>query len=130
MVRNAVDDFHHGMVGEESLKQDPVVSVVNNITNSIGTVVQTAVGQNNQQSAQQQSLLSTLDKLVNSDEFKSLSGENRSAIQDLTDVLRDEIKKPNADTSKVARWGQRLIQLAQQLGLHVAAAEIAKYLFG
>lgn len=130
MVRNAVDDFHHGMAGEESLKQDPVVSIVTNITNSSGAVVQNAVGQNNQQSAQQQSLLGALDKLVTSEEFKALDEQNRLALQDIADVLREEIRRPAADTPKVARWGRRLIGLAEQLGLHVAGAEIAKYLFG
>jgi hypothetical protein len=110
MVRNAVDDFHHGMVGEERLKEDPVVSIVNNVTNSPGVVVQNAVGQNNAQSVQQQSLLGAIDSLVTSSEFNALGEQDRTAVQDVADVVRDEIKKPNADASKVARWGQRLSQ--------------------
>jgi hypothetical protein len=69
IVHDAVDDFRHGMVGEEKLKQDPVVSIVTNIVNSDNTIIQNAVGQNNRQSAQQQSLLSALDKLVKSEEL-------------------------------------------------------------
>ncbi len=130
MVRGVVDDFRHGVVGEESLKQDPMVSIVTNITGSTGTIVQNAVGQSNQQSAQQQSLLAALEKLVSSEEFNKLDEQNRFAVQDMADVLREEIKKPNVNTSKIARWGRRLIQLAEQLGLHVAGAEIAKFLFG
>lgn len=88
------------------------------------------MGQNNAQSVQQKSLLAAIDNLVTSQEFNALNEQDRTAVQDVADVFRDEIKKPNADASKVARWGQRLIELAKQLGLHVAAAEIVKVLFG
>jgi hypothetical protein len=40
------------MVGEERLAQDPVVNIVNTITNSPGAVQQNVVGQDNQQSVQ------------------------------------------------------------------------------
>jgi hypothetical protein len=129
-VKHAVDDFRHGMAGEEKLKQDPLVNIVNTVTNSPGTVLQNAIGANNQQSVQQQSLLAALDGLITSEEFKRLREEDRLAVQDLVDTLRDEIKKPDPDSPKIARWGRRLIELTQQLGLHVAAAEIAKFLFG
>jgi hypothetical protein len=78
-VQHAVDDFRHGMVGEEKLKQDPLVNIVNTVTNSPGTVLQNAVGANNQQSAQQQSLLGALDGLVTSEEFNRLREEDRLA---------------------------------------------------
>jgi hypothetical protein len=129
-VQHAVDDFRHGMAGEEKLKQDPLVSIVNTVTNSPGTVLQNAVGANNQQSAQQRSLLSALDGLTSSEQFKALREQDRLAVQDLVDTLRDEIKKPDPDSPKIARWGRRLIELTQQLGLDVAAAAIAKFLFG
>ena len=130
MVHRAADDFRHGMAGEEKLKQDPFVNIINTVMNSPGTVLQNAVGANNQQSAQQQSLLGALDGLVTSEEFERLREEDRLAVQDLVDTLRDEIKKPDPDSPKIARWGRRLIELTQQLGLHVAAATIAKFLFG
>jgi hypothetical protein len=130
MVRNAVDDFRHGMVGEERLAQDPVVNIVNTITNSPGAVQQNVVGQDNQQSVQQQSLFSEFDKLVSSEEFKQLPEQDRLAVKDLVDTLGDEIKKPKPDLPKIARWGRRLIEFVQQLGLDVAAAAIAKLLFG
>jgi len=129
-VQHAVDDFRHGMAGEEKLRQDPVVNIVNTVTNSPGTVLQNAVGANNRQSAQQQALLGALDGLVSSEEFNQLRDEDRLAVQDIVDTLRDEIKKPDPDSPKIARWGRRLIELTQQLGFHVAAAAIAKFLFG
>ena len=57
-VQHAVDDFRHGLAGEEKLKQDPLVNIANTVTNSPGKVVQNAVGANNQQAigAQQASL--------------------------------------------------------------------------
>ena len=128
-VHEAVDDFRHGMVGEEALKKASGVNIVTHISNSTGTIVQNAVGEHNRQSAEQRSLLAALDDLVNSKEYAALEEEERAAVKDTVDVLRDEIQKPNAEPSKVARWGARLIELLTQLGLRVLADQISKHLF-
>src|SRR5689334_9967573 len=101
------------MTGASRLKKDPLVNVVSTIANSPGAVQQTALGEHNQQSVQQQtsSLLQAIDDLLASDEFKQLDESNRIAIQDTTDVLRDEIAKPSSDPSKIKRWAGRLLAL-------------------
>ena len=112
------------------MKQDPVVNVSTSVTDSKNVVVQNAVGEHNRQSAEQQSLLAELDKLVGSQEFKELTEQNREAIQDMVDVLRDEVTKTDAKPDKVGRWGGRLVELLKQVGLRVAATAIGHYLFG
>ena len=89
-VRHAVDDFRHGIAGDAKLKKDPFVSVVSNISNSPSAVVQTAVGDQNQQSMQQQSseIRQAIDDMLASDEFKNLDETNRTVIQDTADVAR------------------------------------------
>src|SRR5262249_14893685 len=73
VVRHAVEDFHHGMAGEARLKKDPLVNVVSNIANSPNAVVQTAVGDHNQQSVQLQAsaIRQAIDDMLASDEFKN-----------------------------------------------------------
>jgi hypothetical protein len=119
-----VDDYKHGMIGEARLKRDPIVSVMNNMNNSPGAVQQTAVGDDNRQSVQQNAnaLLSAIDSLLSSDDFKSLESENKLAVTDLADTLRDEIRKPTPDAPKVRRWVERLGSLAAQAGMNVASA--------
>jgi hypothetical protein len=124
----AVDDFIHGMLGGTPLKKDPLVNVVSNITNSPGAVQQTALGNHNRQSVQQQSatVLRAIDDLLASEEFKNLGDQERTRVQDVADVLRDEMAKPGADPSKVRRWAQTLFGLAKEFGMHIAAAAFAK----
>jgi len=131
-VRHAVDDFQHGMAGDVPLKRDPLVSVISNITNSPNAIAQTAVGDHNQQSVQQQvsAIWQAIDDMLASDEFKRLDGDRRDAVQDTADAMRDEIAKPSADMSKVRRWANRLLELVREFGMHVAATALAKVVLG
>jgi hypothetical protein len=129
MIDAVVDDFRHGMIGEEKLKPDPVYNVVTNVTGSSHVVIQNAIGENNRQSVEQQSLLAELDKLLASREFKDLGEADRNAVEDMVDALRAEVTKADAKPEKVARWGERLIAVLKQFGLHVAAAGITHLLF-
>jgi hypothetical protein len=72
LVDAVVDDFRH-MIGEEKLKQDPVVNISTTVNHSKDVVIQNAVGDNNRQSVEQRSLLDALDKLLSSQEFKNLT---------------------------------------------------------
>jgi hypothetical protein len=130
IVHHVVDDFRHEMVGVMRLKKDPLVNVVSNITNSPGAAQQTVVGDHNQQSLQQQNshLIKVINDLLASDEFKSLSEPNRFAVQDATDLLRDEIAKPNPDQSKIRRWAGHLLGFAKEFGMHLAATALTKLL--
>jgi hypothetical protein len=129
LVDAVVDGFRHGMIGEEKLKQDPVVNISTTVNHSKDVVIQNAVGDNNRQSVEQRSLLDALDKLLGSQEFKNLTEQNRLAIQDMVDVLRSEVTKQDAEQDKVGRWGSRLIELLKQVGLHTAAHTITHLLF-
>lgn len=129
MVAAAADDFEHGIVGERRLAQDPVINIVNTISNSPNAVVQNAIGEKNRQSAEQAALLKAILELLSSREFKDLPEHHQVALKDVAEVLQAEITKPDADESKVARWGRRLIEMANNVGLQVAAAGIASVLF-
>lgn len=132
VVQNAVEDFRHGIAGEAALKKDPLVNIVSKIANSPGAVVQTALGDNNEQTVQQRAsgILQAIDEMLASEEFKSLDGPKGSAIEDAVDVVRGEIKKPDADQSKITRWTRRLLEMTKEFGMHVAAAALAKALLG
>lgn len=128
-VAGAVDDFRHGIIGDERMAKDPVVNIVNTITSSPNAVVQNAVGSANRQSAEQTNLLSAIDDMLSSAEYKRLSEAEREGIQDVADVLRQELTKQDPEVPKIARWGKRLIEMCNDVGLQVAAAGIAGYLF-
>jgi hypothetical protein len=124
MLDRAVDDFRHGIQGETALKKDPVVSVVSQIINSPNAVQQTTVGEHNQQIVQQQltAIQKAVDDLLASEEYKTLAPERKIALKDTADVLSGEVKSAAPDTGKIRRWSQRLAALAQDFGMHVAAA--------
>jgi hypothetical protein len=83
-------------------------------------------------SVQQQAstILRAIDELLASDEFKKLGDPERAAVKDTADVIRDELKKPDGEPSKVSRWAHRLIGLAREFGMHVAASGLTKALLG
>jgi hypothetical protein len=128
-----VHDFENGIIGEKRMvRPDPVVQTIVNasIIGSDGAVLMNALGENIQQSSlQQQHLTKILDDMLASEDFKNLDEENRAALADTVDVLRDELKQPKPDKGKLSRWGKRLVELAYQLGLNVAASAIATALF-
>jgi len=132
IVRDAVDDFRNGMVGDTPLKKPSSVNVINTISNSPGVAVQNVVGDSNKLSLEQHSstVLGALDGLLESDEFKKLSEDDKDSLRDHVDVLRVELGKANADLPKVRRWAGSILRLAREFGMHAAAAVFAKVALG
>ncbi|WP_398476636.1 hypothetical protein [Tardiphaga sp.] len=122
-----LDDFQHGMMGSERLKRDPLVSVVNNQTNSPGAVQQVGTGNFNQTAFNQnhQSLVTEIDKALASPEFKDLAQDQKDAFRDVADVVRVEAEKPVPDEGKLKRWGKRLVDISSDIGLKVVSGAIA-----
>src|SRR5262245_57098693 len=120
-----LDDFKHGVMGDEKLKKDPVVSIVANQTGSPGAVQQIGVGDFSQSAFVQnhRSLVEAVEKALKSPEFAQLEQEQKDGFKDVADALLDEAKKTAPDPGKLKRWGMRAVDLAKELGLHVAAAE-------
>lgn len=120
-------DFKHGMMGSERLKKDPVVSIVANQTGSPGAVQQIGVGNFSQTAFAENRgpLIAAIEKALTSPEFQKLEKDQQQGFKDIADTLLDEAAKPNPDPGRLKRWGARLGELGMQLGLHVAAAEIA-----
>jgi hypothetical protein len=122
-----IDDFAHGMMGENRMKKDPVINVVQN--NSPGAVQQ--VGSNFNQSAFNQnhhSLVQVIDKALASPEFAALKSEDQVEVRDLADVVKLEAEKAEPDAGKLKRWGDKLVKVSGEVGLKVVSSTIAALL--
>jgi hypothetical protein len=126
-----VDDLRHGMLGGTKLTKDPLVSVISTISNSPGAIAQTGIG--NVQTAtavQTNRIRDELQKFTASPGIQRLEPEAKQSILDVADVLGGELAKPTPDASKLARWGKRLLDIAERLGIAVAASGLSHALFG
>ncbi|WP_027574428.1 hypothetical protein [Bradyrhizobium sp. WSM1743] len=127
----ALADFSHGMQGSERLRKDPVVSVINNQTNSPGAIQQVGIGDNFSQTAFTQNhneLVAAIDRALISQEFSQLSPEQKEAFSDTAAVVKEEAVKAEPDAGRLKRWGRRLVDLGKDLGMKVATAEIVHLL--
>jgi hypothetical protein len=125
-----VDDLRHGMSGGIKLTKDPLVNVISTISNSPGAIAQTGIG--NVQAAtvhQTNQIRDELQKFTASPDVQRLEPEAKQSILDVADVLGDELDKPTPDASKLARWGKRLLDVAERLGIAVAASGLSHVLF-
>jgi hypothetical protein len=127
-----VDDLRFGIAGGMRLSKDPLVNVISNITNSPGAVVQGGIGnvQRVVTSGASNDIRAALAQFMGSAEVQALSPENRQSVADVAEVIEGELENPKPDASKVARWGKRLIDLAERLGIAVAASGLSHVLFG
>ena len=127
-----VDDFRYGIAGGTRLTKDPLVSVISHITNSPGAVVQGGVGnvQHVVTSGASNDIRAAVTQFMASAEVQALSAENRQSLADVAEVIEGELQNPTPDASKVARWARRLVDLAERLGIAVAASGLSRVLFG
>jgi hypothetical protein len=132
VISASLDDMRHGIAGGTRLTKDPVVSVISNITNSPGAVQQSGVGnvQQTVTSGTTNNIQSALAQFMNSTDVQGLTAENKQSVADVAEVLASELKKPQPDASKIARWGRRLIDIAERLGIGVVASGLSHTLFG
>jgi hypothetical protein len=120
-----LDDFKHGMMGSQKMKQDPVISVVQ--SNSPGAVLQVGSGNFNQSAYNQNhlSLVQEIEKALASPEFAALKSDEKVSVQDIADVVKEEAKKTEPDVGKLKRWGDRLVKITEDVGLKVVSGTIA-----
>ena len=127
----AMDDFEHGMQGSERLMKDPLVSVINNQTNSPGATQQVGIGNNFSHTVFSQNhneLVTAIDRALKSHEFNQLQPAEKEAYSDIALVVKEEVAKSQPDVGKLKRWGTRLVDLGKDLGMKVATAEIVHLL--
>jgi hypothetical protein len=131
-ISACLDDFRHGILDGARMTKDPVVSVISTVNNSPGAVVQTGLGniQKILSSEGRTDVRSALTSFLGSKEVQALAPDDRQGLQDLADVLTVELEKASPDTSKLARWGKRLLEVAEKLGVAVAASGLGHLLFG
>lgn len=123
-------DFTHGMMGNERMKKDGVVSIINNQTHSPGAIQQSGVGNFSQQAFSQhhQPLVAAIDAALASADFAKLGDSQKQGFKDIADVVKEEASKPNPDASKLKRWSDRLISMGTEIGMRVAVSEIGQIL--
>ena len=126
-----LDDYSHGMMGNNQLKKDPIVNVINNLTNSPGSIQQVGIGDKFSQAAFTQNhnaLVGAIDRALASPEFAQLKQDQKDAFSDTAAVVKEEAVKSQPDVGKLKRWGTRLVELSKDIGMKVAAAEIVQLL--
>lgn len=125
-----IDDFTHGMMENNKMKKDPLVSLVANQTNSPGAVQQLGVGNFSQSALVQnyQSLVETIDRVMESEEFGGLSEERKALFRDYSGALKDEASSPKADAGRLQRWGTRLVDFCKEAGMKMSTDAIVDIL--
>jgi hypothetical protein len=120
-----LDDFQHGMMRSEKLRNDGVINVVQ--SNSPGAVLQVGSGNFNQSAYNQnhQSLVQEIEKALVSPEFAALKPDEKVSVQDIADVVKEEAAKPTPEPGKLKRWGDRLVKITEDVGLKVVSGTIA-----
>jgi hypothetical protein len=132
IISATLDDLNHGIAGGTRLTKDPLVSVISQITNSPGAVAQSGIGnvQHAVASGNTADIKSALTQFMNSSEVQGLSAENKVSVTDVAEVIASELNKPQPEADKIARWGKRLIDIAERLGIAIAASGLSHVLFG
>lgn len=125
-----IRDFTHGMMGNERMKKDQVVSIINNQTNSPGAIQQSGIGLFSQSAFTQQHrpLVAAIDAALASAEFANLGDIQKQGFRDIADVVKEEASKPVPDATKLKRWSDRLISMGSEIGMRVAVSEIGHIL--
>lgn len=120
-----LDNFKHGMMGSDKLKNDGVINVVQ--SNSPNAVVQVGSGNFNQSAYNQnhQSLVQEIERALASQEFATLKDDDKVSVQDIAEVVKEEAAKPTPEPGKLKRWGDRLVKITEDVGLKVVSGTIA-----
>ena len=107
------------------MKKDPLVDVVNN--NSPGAIQQVGIGNFSQSAFLQNGteLVKAIDEALASEEFKALGADTQAALQDTAEVLKGEAAKINPDPGKLKRWGERFVQMCNDVGIKLAGHVLA-----
>ena len=135
MRTRRVRDFSHGMMGNERMKKDPVVSVINTQSNSPGAIQQVGIDQFSQAAfvRHHDQLISAVENALASPEFQRLEQSQKEGFRDVADTLKDEATKANPDPGKLKRWSERFMAMAKEVGLRVAVSEVGQaitHIFG
>jgi hypothetical protein len=131
-IAAAVDDLGHGIAGGARLSKDPLVSVITKITNSPGAVAQGGIGnvQHARISATSGDIRSALAQFLNSEEVQGLAPDDKQSVADVAEVLGSELDKQQPDVGKIGRWGKRLVDIAERLGIAIAASGLSRLFVG
>lgn len=124
-----LDDYRNGMLGGQRMIKEPVISVINNITNSPGAILQGGVGKLSQQINQTDvhSFVEAIKQFEDSTEVNALAEADRTALLDVVDTLRDQVQKEPRDPDRIRRWLDRFVGIATNFGVQVAAGSVVAW---
>lgn len=132
-LTDALNEFRLGLAGLRPLRQEPAAlhqHFMNAMIASPGGIQQS--GSHNVQSASSTvevgKLVAAIDGFLSMPEVQALPEDDRISLADVADALKAELTKPTVEKTKARRWAQRLVGLAGQLGLNVAASALATIL--
>jgi hypothetical protein len=116
------------MVGNERMKKDPVVSIINSQSNSPGAIQQVGVGEFSQDGFihHHDQLIAAVDKALGSPEFQRLEQSQKEGIRDVADALKDEAAKASPDPDKLKLWSDRFTAMAKEVGMRVAVSKVGQ----
>jgi hypothetical protein len=131
-VSATVDDYRHGLLGGVRLTKDPLVNLISSISNSPGAVLQSGIGNSQQAitSGGVDAIRTALDDFLKSNEVRGLPLDDKVGIEDMAEVITTELGKPTPDPTKLKRWGRRLLDIAERLGIAMAASGFGHAMFG
>jgi hypothetical protein len=132
-ITATVDDFGFGILGGSKMTKDPLVSVVGSISNSPGAVLQSGFGSVQQVSvtvAKADAIRAAVSEFVASEDVRKLPPDDQQSIKDVAEVITGELDKPAPEVPKLQRWAKRLSDIAEKLGVAVAAGAIRDLLLG
>ena len=130
-IESILDDYRHGMLGGVRFVRDPIVAVTTSVTNSPGAVVSSGFGNIQRDiSTRSNEIRSAISAFVNSAEVQALPPGQRQSLIDVTEVIEGELDKRDPDTAKLGRWARRLQEIAERVGVAVAAEAVLRVLLG
>ena len=130
-IASLVDDTRHGMFLGSRFQRDPILSVITSVSNSPGAIVQAGQGNIQQNvSTRAEEIRTGFRALASSAEVQALPGYQRQGLLDVADVIEAEIEKSSPDVGKLVRWGERLKEIAEQVGVGVVVKSILRMVFG
>lgn len=132
-TESAIDDFRHGFARDAALRAgDPVVNLA--LAQSSPGAIQQVGGTGNVltkfTSSDYQELREILDRIGRSAEVSALPQEQRESVEDIAETMRNELDAPVPDGGRLRRWGKRLSEILEKLGISVIATGISKALYG
>jgi hypothetical protein len=131
-VAAVLDDFLHEMSDGSRMKREQSM-ITASIINSPGAAIQAGAG--NVQTVVSTNygadeLRKAIAEFLADQHFLGLDPAKQDDLRDMAEMITVELEKPEPNSSRIAKWGRRLVDAATALGIGIAVNGISKLLFG